>query len=100
MGVWSKMSAEQRRKHSQLVQRRRQARVHQLKEMAGGKCVLCGYVRCYRALEFHHVNPETKSFEIADYSRSFDLQVAEIKKCILLCANCHREVEDGLRAVS
>ncbi|MDQ3631890.1 MAG: hypothetical protein M3417_11615 [Actinomycetota bacterium] len=68
---------------------------------AGGACALCGYDRCRRALSFHHVDPEQKSFGLAlgGVSRSLDKAREEAKKCVLLCANCHMEVENGLRAI-
>ena len=51
-----------------------------------------------RALEFHHVNPSSKSFAIAPggVTRSLDAARSEAAKCVLLCANCHAEVEAGL----
>lgn len=59
----------------------------------GRKCQQCGYNQCISALEFHHINPENKSFEISKYSkRKFDkTSKAELDKCVLLCANCHAE---------
>lgn len=62
----------------------------------GGKCQICGYDRCNRALEFHHVNPEEKLFNISNGIKSWDKAKAELDKCVLLCANCHREVEAGI----
>lgn len=64
----------------------------------GGKCSLCGYSRCKRALSFHHVNPDEKSFGIAyrGFSRSWEKLRPELDKCVLLCANCHMEIEDNL----
>lgn len=60
----------------------------------GGCCSKCGYNKNLAALEFHHVNPESKEFQI-DIRRlsntSMDKLQEEIHKCILLCANCHRE---------
>ena len=48
------------------------------------------------ALEFHHPDPMTKEFNISDRITSFEAIRAELDKCHLLCANCHREVHDGL----
>jgi transposase len=64
---------------------------------AGGRCVLCGYERCVAALHFHHVDPATKSFHLSmqGVSRSLRAARAEMAKCVLLCANCHAEVEQG-----
>lgn len=50
----------------------------------------CGYSKCIEALEFHHLDPTEKEFEISD-RRSWEALTAELDKCILLCANCHRE---------
>ena len=72
-----------------------------LKERAtyvlGNKCQICGYDKCIQALDFHHVNPEEKEFDFKDNTnRSWQTTRNEIQKCILLCANCHREVHAGL----
>ena len=68
-----------------------------LVEIAGGKCNLCGYDKCISALEFHHLDPNTKEFNVtgSKTTRSFDAMLSEIRKCILVCANCHREVHAG-----
>lgn len=65
---------------------------------AGGGCALCGYDRCAAALHFHHLDPPAKVHGIAEAgaSRSLARARAEVKKCVLLCANCHAEVEVGL----
>lgn len=65
----------------------------ELVEYKGGKCEICGYNKCIEALEFHHLNPEEKDFSISSYSTlSIDGLKAEVDKCILVCANCHREI--------
>lgn len=66
-------------------------------EEFGGACRICGYNRFAGALQFHHRNPEEKSFHIAlnGASRSLDRAREEARKCVLLCANCHAEVEWG-----
>src|SRR5437764_6667606 len=63
----------------------------------GGCCQICGYGRCMEALEFHHLDPTQKDFGISKkgYTRSWEKTKGEIEKCILLCANCHREVHAG-----
>ena len=65
---------------------------------AGGACNLCGYDRSIAALHFHHIDPEQKSFGLAlrGVARSLERCRAEARKCVLLCANCHAEVEAGL----
>jgi transposase/DNA-directed RNA polymerase subunit RPC12/RpoP len=78
---------------------RRRRRVKQiLVEEAGGRCVICGYGRCQRALQFHHLDPATKRFHLGHrgHSRSIARSRAEVRKCVLLCANCHAEVEADL----
>ena len=72
-----------------------------LKERAtyvlGEKCQCCGYDKCIQALEFHHLNPEEKEFNFNENTnRSWNSTREEIKKCILVCANCHREIHASL----
>jgi hypothetical protein len=65
--------------------------------MFGGKCVKCGYNKCIGALQFHHTDPSKKSFGIAEGYQRFSLAklIEEAKKCILVCANCHSEIENA-----
>jgi transposase-like protein len=64
---------------------------------AGGRCELCGYDRCVAALQFHHLDRDTKRFALSQdgVSRSMAEARDEAAKCVLLCANCHAEVESG-----
>ena len=64
----------------------------------GGKCQLCGYCKCQRGLQFHHIDPTQKSFGISAYgnTRRYESMREEARKCVLLCGNCHTEVEDGV----
>ena len=63
----------------------------------GDKCQVCGYDKCITALEFHHINPEEKDIDFNyNVNRSWATTRAEIAKCILVCANCHREIHYGL----
>ena len=68
---------------------------------AGGRCVLCGYDRHPGALHFHHLDPKQKRYTLsrAGHTRNFAEALEEAKKCVLLCANCHAEVERGVAAV-
>jgi hypothetical protein len=72
-----------------------------LVQEAGGKCVLCGYDRCDAALQFHHLDREEKSFALSRQgaTRSLAEARAEARKCVLLCATCHAEVEAGFRSL-
>jgi hypothetical protein len=69
-------------------------------EYKGGKCERCGYNRCIDALEFHHADPTQKDFNISSkgYTRSWKRVQAELDKCVMLCANCHRETHAKLAA--
>lgn len=79
------------------VTRRHQKVRRTLIAEAGGACALCGYNRCLVSLHFHHVDPAMKSFPMtAAVSKSLSSMRAEAKKCVLLCANCHGEVEAGV----
>ena len=74
-----------------------QRRVSQCIEYKGGKCILCGYKKCTRSLSFHHVIPKEKLFGISGgHTRNWDIVKKELDKCILLCLNCHMEVESGV----
>jgi transposase len=69
---------------------------------AGGRCMVCGYDRCVAALHFHHLDPASKSFHISmqGVSRSLKAARTEMAKCVLLCANCHAEVEQGVTVLA
>lgn len=77
--------------------RRRRRIKQQLVEEAGGRCAICGYARSPAALVFHHLDPTQKRFHLArnGYTRSLARAREEAGKCLLLCANCHAEVEAG-----
>lgn len=62
----------------------------------GGRCVLCGYHKCPAALDFHHLSPLEKDYDISSRVTSWHVLVGELNKCILVCATCHREIHDGL----
>jgi hypothetical protein len=77
---------------------RRHRKVKQLLvDEAGGACAVCGYARCLGNLHFHHVDPSLKSFEVQmGLGKSLAAYRAEASKCVLVCANCHGEIEAGL----
>lgn len=62
-------------------------------EYKGGGCQHCGYSKCSAALEFHHTDPMQKDFGIAEngHTMSEAKMKSELDKCVMLCANCHRE---------
>ncbi len=80
-----------------VTQRRKAIRIKTIAEM-GGKCMKCGYNKYPEVLEFHHKNPSEKDFSISrkGHCRSWQRVGEEIKKCDLLCANCHREIHTEL----
>ena len=83
--------------HADAVTIKRRAIKKALLNYAGGKCQRCGYDKCARALEFHHLDPNEKDFGIStSLSRDIDALKAEADKCILLCANCHAELHQEL----
>ena len=63
-------------------------------EYLGGKCSTCGYNKSLSALDFHHIDPEQKDKAYVTWKRNFDKLKIELDKCILLCANCHRELHE------
>lgn len=82
---------------SQAVMKRRRKMKEILVEEAGGSCVICGYAGSPSALEFHHLNPLEKVFQLSIRGRTvgIDKLRTEARKCVLLCATCHAEVEAG-----
>lgn len=98
--VWSR---DDRAGHSKsvcnscLVNSRRPLLKRRAIEYKGGKCEVCAYSKCVRALAFHHTDPTRKDFQIsARMTSAWDVIVKELDKCVLLCANCHAEAHDGL----
>ena len=84
-------------KHKKSVYERKNSRRRNLKQeivnKLGGKCSKCDYDRCLAAIEFHHPGKNKEgnvSTLIKNDSRTKLLK--EVKKCIILCANCHREL--------
>ncbi len=65
-----------------------------LVDYKGGSCTKCGYNKCISALEFHHIDPNKKDFQVCGKSWSFERLKNEVDKCILVCSNCHREIHE------
>jgi hypothetical protein len=87
-----------RQKNMKLVTEYRKRMKLRAIEQKGGKCEECGYDKCIRNLNFHHRDPSSKSFGLNDgRTRRWEIIEKEIEKCVLLCANCHGEVHDGVR---
>jgi predicted HNH restriction endonuclease len=77
--------------------RRRRAKEILVEEF-GGACRLCGFAKYAGALQFHHLDPTTKAFQLGGrgLTRSIESLRREARKCVLLCANCHAMVEAGV----
>lgn len=83
--------------HAEAVTIKRRAIKNALIKFKGGKCERCGYNKCNRALEFHHLDPTQKDFGISkNLSKDFDILKQEVNKCILVCSNCHAEIHNEL----
>lgn len=91
-----------RRCASDAVTAYRRSVKRRLVKEAGESCRLCGYDRCVAALEFHHIDPATKRFSLSlkGVARAFETVREEAAKCVLLCSNCHAEVEAGAAMLS
>jgi hypothetical protein len=86
-------------KRSEHVKNWRKNTKNRIVEAMGGKCICCGYNKCNSALSLHHLDPSQKEFQfgkIRANPASWLKIVEELKKCVLLCNNCHAEFHDGL----
>lgn len=90
---------EKRRKSVISVSNRRRKVKEELVKYKGGCCERCGYNKYIGALEFHHKEPSQKDFSVANKgaTKSLDFLKTEVDKCMLVCANCHREIHEELR---
>jgi len=86
--------------NSQAVIRRQQKMKSQALIYKGNCCVICGYNRSRYSLTFHHIDPEKKDFGISTGIRSWSKLQKELDKCVLLCANCHGEIHEGITILS
>ena len=91
-----------KRCRSERVARRRRQLKETLVAEAGGRCCICGYDRSTAALHFHHPERDARRMPVnaRGIAYSLDTLRAEASKCVLLCSNCHAEVENGLATVS
>ena len=82
-------------KGSEAVKRWRQNTKRRAIEAFGGKCCICDYDKCDEALEFHHLDPAKKEFTFGQMRgniKGWETIVKELRKCVMLCSCCHREV--------
>ena len=96
--VMGSMKYEKYRESNILAVKNRRLKLRQMTlDLLGSKCIISGYHRDVHALDFHHVDESTKNFGLSDrgLTRSWEKVKEEVLKCVLLCANCHREVHSG-----
>ena len=97
-GKQSRISDEERKRRNVIyVSNKRRRLKLQAIEYLGSKCSVCGYDKCVGALEFHHTDPTQKEFAISrkGYTRAWSKVKEELDKCVLVCANCHREIHEN-----
>ena len=86
-------------KGSEAVKRWRKTAKKRIIESMGGECQSCGYSKCDEALELHHIDPDKKELSfgaIRANPKSWVKIVEELRKCILLCSNCHKEIHNDI----
>jgi hypothetical protein len=75
---------------------------NQMVELFGAKCCICGYNRTRVTFDFHHVDPGTKEKTVSSYLTNpcgLKKLVVELSRCVMVCANCHRETHAGLSTI-
>lgn len=90
------VSMENKSKHIQAWRKRTKERIMMT---MGDSCVCCGYNKCQRSLALHHLDPNEKDFsfgKVRANPQSWSKIVAELRKCVLICHNCHGEVHEGI----
>ena len=86
------------RLYTKQYRHRNRAHVDQIK--VERECVHCGESEPV-CLDFHHRDRTSKKLDICGLVQtgcSLETLQKEIDKCDILCANCHRKVEAGIRA--
>ncbi|HBT81109.1 hypothetical protein A2757_03410 [Candidatus Giovannonibacteria bacterium RIFCSPHIGHO2_01_FULL_48_47] len=87
---------------SKYVSKRRKKLKQMVVAYKGGKCVLCGYSKYEGAFDLHHIDESKKEFGLSTrgLTRSWEKTKREADKCVLVCANCHRELHGGITQLS
>lgn len=86
-------------KQSEAVKKWREATKIRIVESMGGGCQICGYSKCVQSLDLHHIDPTKKQFSfgaIRANPKAWLTIVEELRKCVLLCSNCHGEFHAGV----
>ncbi len=100
---YRKENREEYNKRQRIVQRERNRRCREnwmpvLREIFGVlECKICEYSKCFAALDFHHKDHTKKEKGIGKILvlKVTEERIKEVKKCEILCSNCHRELHNG-----
>lgn len=76
----------------------RKNKIEKIKKLTGNACWFCGYDKCWQAMDFHHVDPSIKSISLTarEFQLAWERIEQEVRKCVLSCCRCHREIHAGL----
>ncbi len=98
--VYKEKCLEKKRNYKKRI---RAAKKKKIIDRFGAKCQICFYNKCQNSLNFHHIDPSTKCFDVSDATCRKnipdELLEKELKKCILICANCHNEIHAGMTEI-
>ena len=89
-------------KQSDAVKKWRRKTKDRILEAFGGACTMCGYNRCSASLCLHHLDPSKKEFSFGGVrasAKSWSALVVEMRKCVMVCNNCHGEIHAGITHV-
>jgi len=89
-------------KASDRVKKWRNSCKERMIQAMGGKCCICNYSKCNSALAFHHLDPTKKDLSISSAivnPKSWSKIIEELRKCILVCHNCHSEIHYGITKI-
>ena len=95
---WYKRNKElvstRRYKHHKRYKKRNKLLAERYKVFVG--CRVCGYNKCPQALDFHHLhNKKDAVGSMLNSAYALRTIKEEIRKCVVLCAICHRELHAG-----
>ena len=89
-------------KQSDRVKHWRKSQKQRIIDAMGGCCCICGYNKCNSSLALHHLDPTQKEFNFGRFRanpKNWETTVKELRKCVLLCHNCHCEVHYGIATI-
>lgn len=86
-----KVTPEERLRWAANTRKCSQARKAKAVALLGGACVVCGLEDHSAVYDFHHRDPSQKDFAISR-GKNWDIIAEELKKCDLVCSNCHRKI--------